>query len=177
MSRGSARGGKAGLAAAIAALALFAAGCGDAQPAPEAGLGAAPVPKGDFAKLLRECEVVTSGDLAEITGAPDFIRTFNGAICRWDRVDQSATVTLNWFEHGSMRVEKDTAERLGYVVENEKLGGSVVYVERDPADPSSCGVTARAADQGIIGWWVQGSVADPCGAALDLAALSLNRAF
>ena len=76
-----------------------------------------------------------------------------------------------------MRVEKDTAERLGYEVENEKLGGSIVYVDRVPGDPSSCGVTARASDQGIIGWWVQGSVADPCQAALDLAALSLNRAF
>lgn len=165
------------VAVALSVLALVATGCAGAEPAPEAGLADGPGQGQDFAKLLRECEVVTPGELADITGAPDFIRTFNGAICRWNRVDRSGVVTLNWFEHGSMRVEKDTAERLGYEVENEKLGGSVVYVERDPADPSSCGVTARAADQGIIGWWVQGSVADPCQAALDLAALSLNRAF
>ena len=151
------------------------AACGGAQPEPAGE--AAPAHTKDFTKLLRECEVVGPRDLTDITGVPDLGSTFTGAICRWSSMDGSAMVTLNWFEHGSMRVEKDTAERLGYEVENEKLGGSVVYVERPPGDPTSCGVTARASDQGIIGWWVQGSVADPCQAALDLAALSLNRAF
>lgn len=164
------------------ALAGLLAGCGATPAMPDAsapelaGPGSA-TPSQNLDKLLRECQVVDPLDLAEITGVPDLMSTFHGAICRWNSMDGAAMVTLNWFEHGSMRVEKDTAERLGFEVENEKLGGSVVYVERDPADASSCGVTARAADQGIIGWWVQGSVAEPCQAALDLAALSLNRAF
>ncbi|WP_024796104.1 DUF3558 domain-containing protein [Tomitella biformata] len=173
-TRGSLGAGSAALALAMLPLV---AGCVSASPTPDVNETAGPAHPRDFAKLLRECQVVEPLELADITGVPDLASTFSGAICRWNSTDGSAMVTLNWFEHGSMRVEKDTAERLGYEVENEKLGGSVVYVERDPNDQSSCGVTARASDQGIIGWWVQGSVADPCQAALDLAALSLNRAF
>lgn len=164
------------VAVALALLPL-AASCGSSQSDSGSGADASQADDKDFAKLLRECEVVEPADLAETTGVPDLTSTFTGAVCRWSNRDGSAMVTLNWFEHGSMRVEKDTAQRLGYEVENEKVYGSVVYVERDPGDPSSCGVTARASDQGILGWWVQGSVADPCQAALDLAALSLNRAF
>lgn len=162
-------------AAVLAAAVGLVAGCSSA--APEAPSTAEAAPAKDFAKLLRECQVVDLSELVEITGIPDLRETFSGAICRWTNTANTAMVTLNWFENGSMRVEKDTAERLGYEVENQKLGGSVVYVERTPGDPTSCGVTAKASDQGVIGWWVQGSPSDPCQAALDLAALSLNRAF
>lgn len=160
---------------AAAAVALL-AGCSSAPTAPGPA-ASGPVHDKDFAKLLRECQVVDELELGDITGVFDLQESFSGAICRWSNGDNTAMVTLNWFENGSMRVEKDTAERLGYEVENQKLGGSTVYVERPPGDPTSCGVTAKASDQGIIGWWVQGSATEPCQAALDLAALSLNRAF
>lgn len=173
--------GRKAAVSAVAALALalplsLLAGCASTQ-SDDTEVDAGSADGKDFAKLFRECQVVESEQLADITGIPDLQSTFTGAICRWSNANDSAMVTLNWFEHGSMRVEKDTAQRLGYEVENQKVHGSVVYVERVPDDPSSCGVTARASDQGVIGWWVQGSVTDPCQAALDLADLSINRAF
>ena len=162
---------------AAAAALMVLAGCASAAPSPEAGGENAPGHSKDFAKLLRECLVVNQNDLATVTGEPDLVENFSGAICRWSNPGNTTAVTLNWFEHGSMKVEKDTAQRLGFEVENQKLDGSVVYVTTDPQNPSACGVTSKASDQGIIGWWVDGSAVDPCKAALDLTALSLNRAF
>jgi hypothetical protein len=51
---------------------------------------------------------------------------------------------------------------------------------RRPNDPDSCGVSASAADTGIVGWWINyrpgSGHPDPCAGAQKLVELTLNLA-
>ena len=178
-------------ATVLAVLAL--SGCAksiDGQPYPAGGAPAASstgnyVPDGDkpgreFRNLLRECDTVTNEEIAKATGEEDVERIFFGAICRWDLTGSQGTakVTFNWFENGSLEVERATLTKLKYLMTDVMVQGRRGIQEQRPDDPDSCGVTAGAPDSGILGWWVQyrpGSPhPDPCAAALKLAELSLN---
>lgn len=134
----------------------------------------------EFRNLLTECDAVTDQQIADAVQADFVNRGFFGAICRWDGSGPSGNIkiTFNWFETGSLEVERDTAAQLNYTTEDTTIEGRRAIVIRRPNDPESCGVTAGAPDQGIIGWWVQyrpGSAhPDPCPAATKLAELTLN---
>lgn len=133
-----------------------------------------------FTSLLTECDAVTDEQIAQAVGGNTIERGFFGAICRWDVSAPGGIVkvTFNWFETGALDVERTTAGRLGYTVEDVTVEGRRAILMRQPADPGACGVTAGAPDAGIIGWWVQyqpGSAhPDPCQAVLTLAKLTLN---
>lgn len=175
MRAGRARRGSAVLAAAAAA--LLVAGCssgsgaGESEPQERAA-------SAEYVRLLEECDIVSDERIAQIIGADAVRNHFHGAVCRWQVVgaDRDSTVTLNWFERGSMRTEKSAAQQMGYRVDNEKIGGAVVYVMRDPDDPQTCGATVRAPGAGVVGWWITGHP-DPCPAARGLAEATLSHSY
>lgn len=135
----------------------------------------------NFDKLLRECEVVKTEDIAKSTGAQDATGSFNGAVCMWDLsgTPGDGMATLNWYEMGSLPNEKANNDRLGYVTKDVNVQGRRSLQVQRPGDPDACGVMAPAADTGIIGWWLNyrpGGHPDPCDAAKKLAELTLNLA-
>ncbi len=132
-----------------------------------------------FDKLLLECQILAPAQIAQAVGGTSARSTFNGAICRWI-VDGPvlASVTFNWFEWGSMSVEKNTAQKLGYQTENIKVASQAAFTQRDPKRPAVCGVTARAPSRGVYTWWVEprsaAVPADPCAAPTKLMELLLS---
>jgi hypothetical protein len=173
--------------AAIAATALavaVAAGCGktvsgSAQPA-----GGSTSINTNFDKLLRECDVVAVDQIGAAVGnASDVEGSFNGAVCMWNVIDAPgglAMVTLNWYELGSLNNEKTNNDKLGYTTNNITVQGQRGLQTRRPNDPDSCGVSASAADTGIVGWWINyrpgSGHPDPCAGAQKLVELTLNLA-
>ncbi|QBJ95636.1 DUF3558 domain-containing protein [Rhodococcus sp. ABRD24] len=163
---------------------LLAAGCGST-------VAGTPIPVGafrsgaatEFTSLLSECDAVSDQRIAEAVGGDAIERGFFGAICRWSVEGASgpARVTFDWFEAGSLDVERATAERLGYAVAELTVEGRRAVLARQPKDPASCGISVGAPDSGVIGWWVQyqapGRHPDPCEAVTTLAKLasSLSR--
>ncbi|AZG48224.1 DUF3558 domain-containing protein [Gordonia insulae] len=132
-----------------------------------------------FDKLLLECEVLSSAQIAEVVGGTAARGTFNGAICRWIvEGATTASVTFNWFEWGNPTVEKETAKKLGYETENIKIASQAAFTQRDPKRPAVCGVTARAPSRGVYTWWVEprssAVAADPCAAPIKLMELLLT---
>ncbi|MEU4598717.1 DUF3558 domain-containing protein [Nocardia sp. NPDC023988] len=179
------------IATAAAALLLTAtlAGCGgtidgNARPAPEDERGGGEKVNTNFDNLLRECEVVDIAKIGEIVGNAQMVETsFSGAVCMWDIDDApggSAMATLNWYEMGTLNNEKTTNEKLGYLTGDITVQGRRALQVRRPGDNDSCGVTAPAADVGVIGWWINyrpGSAhPDPCAGAQKLVELTLDLA-
>lgn len=172
----------AGILRVVVAVSLTAGltACGSAIEGTAVREGAGSPRSQEFASLLTECDAVTNEQIAQTVGGDAIERGFFGAICRWDVSAPGGIVkvTFNWFETGTMDVERTTADRLGYTVEDTTVEGRRAILVRQPADPGACGVTAGAPDAGIIGWWVQyqpGSAhPDPCEAVLTLAKLTLN---
>ncbi|MFE6919924.1 DUF3558 domain-containing protein [Nocardia sp. NPDC057663] len=175
--------------AATAALMLTAAlaGCaekvqGNAQPLGSGGGGE--TINTDFDKLLRECDVVASDKIGEIVGNATYVNdSFSGAVCMWDIEDApggGAMATLNWYEMGTLNNEKTTNDKLGYLTGDITVQGRRALQVRRPGDNDSCGVTAPAADVGVVGWWINykpGSAhPDPCAAAQKLVELTLDLA-
>ncbi|MFD3743722.1 DUF3558 domain-containing protein [Nocardia sp. NPDC058633] len=183
--------GKRRFGAAVLALASVAvlAGCGQTVPGRAApvgeggGSGSGPV-NVDFDKLLRECEVLTETQMGQAVGTDaSFIASFVGAVCMWDVPDApggGAKLTLNWYENGSLNVERQTYQKLGYTSAITSIQGASALEIRRPGDSDSCGVSAKAADAGVVGWWINyraGSAhPDPCPVAAKLVELTLNRA-
>ncbi|WP_430333812.1 DUF3558 domain-containing protein [Rhodococcus sp. ACT016] len=165
-------------AAVVGVLAL--SGCG-------ATVGGTPVPEGAtapgsssaYAALLTECDAVEPEQIADAVGGGAIERGFFGAICRWS-VDGPAgptRVTFNWFETGTLDVERETSQRLGYAVEDTTVDGRRAVLSRPPGDPGACGIAAGSPVSGVIGWWVQyrsGGHPDPCEAAATLVKLTLH---
>lgn len=132
--------------------------------------------------VLRECELVTPEQIAAAVGGDTLDHTFLGAICRWDVTGPSGAVriTFNWFENGSLDVERDTNQRLGYTVSDVTIGGRSAIRLAQPGVPSSCGAAGVAPSRGVIGWWVHyrpDAAADACAAADKLLELSFNRSI
>ncbi|MBF6369543.1 DUF3558 domain-containing protein [Nocardia puris] len=178
------RARRAALAAAMLALAATAAGCGQTIEGSAYPVGGSQPVNTNFDKLLRECEVVEPAQIGKAVGdARDVQGSFNGAICMWDVSDAPgglAMVTLNWYEIGSLSNEKITNDKLGYTSESIQVQGRRALQTRRPDDPDSCGVSASAADTGVIGWWINyragSSHPDPCVGAKQLVELTLNLA-
>ncbi|MCP2277710.1 Protein of unknown function [Nocardia amikacinitolerans] len=172
------------LAATAAALALTMTGCGKTIEGEAFPAGGSQQINTNFDKLLRECEVVEPTKIGKAVGDARFVQgSFNGAVCMWDVEDAPggrAMVTLNWYEIGSLNNEKATNDKLGYLSENTTVQSSRALQTRRPNDPDSCGVSASAADSGVVGWWINyraGSThPDPCAAAKQLVELTLNLA-
>ncbi|MEV6277705.1 DUF3558 domain-containing protein [Nocardia sp. NPDC051832] len=175
----------AGIALSALAVALT-AGCGQTVPGtayPAGGSGSGSI-NTNFDKLLRECEVVSQEKIGEAVGKSQIVQSsFNGAVCMWDVEDAPggvAMVTLAWYEVGSLNNEKANNDKLGYTSENITVEGSRGLQTRRPNDPDSCGVTASAADTGVVSWWINyrpgASHPDPCVGAKQLLELTLNRA-
>ena len=181
------------LLVAVACTALALTGCSTAVDGKAFPAGGSPttsggyVAEGDqpgrqFHNLLTECDTVTEDEISKAVGGETAERIFFGAICRWDITGANGTVkvTFNWFEDGSLEVERATLGKLKYVATDVTIQGRRAIQMQRPNDPDSCGVTAGAADSGIIGWWVQyrpGSAhPDPCAAATKLTELTLNLA-
>ncbi|WP_433758759.1 DUF3558 domain-containing protein [Nocardia sp. CA-135398] len=175
----------AAVAAAVLAVAMSAGGCGQTVKGsahPAGGSGTTTI-NTNFDKLLRECEVVGLDQIGAAVGNASVVSpSFNGAVCMWDVEDApggSAMVTLNWYEEGSLNNEKSTNDKLGYNTENITVQGRRGLKTTRPNDPDSCGVSAGAADTGIIGWWINyhpGGHPDPCAGAQKLVELTLNLA-
>ncbi|WP_433563383.1 DUF3558 domain-containing protein [Nocardia sp. CA-151230] len=179
-------------AVALSVLALTAAlgGCGKTVPGSAlpaggtTGTGGTSRINTNFDKLLRECQVVAQDDIAKSAGDNMYVEpSFNGAVCMWNLTGGTAgsgMVTLSWYELGSLNNEKQNNDRLKYVTNDITVQGRRSVETRRPNDPDSCGVSAPAADTGIVGWWVNyrsGSQhADPCDAARKLVELTLNLA-
>lgn len=172
---------------AVVSAAATAVGCGQTVPGTPAAVGAGGgegVVNMDFDKLLRECEVLTEKQMSEaIGGDVQFGDSFVGAVCMWDVFGApggGAKLTLNWYEHGSLNVERQTYQKLGYNSAITTIQGASAVEIRRPGDPDSCGVSAKAADAGVVGWWINyraGSAhPDPCPVAAKLVELTLNRA-
>ncbi|KKW63989.1 MULTISPECIES: DUF3558 domain-containing protein [Mycolicibacterium] len=172
-------------AAAIVALAGFSllAGCSQTVEgtAAKSGSGGA-APRNDdserqYPNLLKECDVLTEDILAETVGADplDIQSTFVGAVCRWQALNPSGLVDITrfWFEQGNLDNERQTAQRLGYRIEDRRVAGIQSIVMR-PDDPNgACGVASDAA--GVVGWWVnpQSPGINACEMALKLMELTL----
>ena len=175
-----------GLTATVLAVALTAGGCGQTVKGsahPAGGSGGGSTVNSNFDKLLRECDVVGLDQIGTAVGNATVVSpSFNGAVCMWDVEDApggSAMVTLNWYELGSLNNEKTNNDKLGYTTENITVEGRRGLQTKRPNDPDSCGVSAGAADTGIIGWWINyrpGSHPDPCAGAQKLVELTLNLA-
>ncbi|WWW20163.1 DUF3558 domain-containing protein [Nocardia vulneris] len=174
-------------AATVLAIAATATGCGQtiSGEAFPAGSGTGDPVNTKFDKLLRECEVVRLDQIADAVGAKEAFPqpSFYGAVCMWDvqgAPGGNAMVTLNWYEIGSLNNEKTTNDKLGYTTTNATIDGRRALEIRRPNDPDSCGVSAGAADQGVIGFWINyrpGSAhPDPCAGAKKLVELTLNLA-
>lgn len=167
-----------------AAVAILVAGVGGAGCGGTVAGTALPVGGGESVdtaqidKLLRECEVVTEQQIIDALGGNTYISdSFFGAVCMWDIGGGSGMLTLNWYENGSLRNEQETNDKLGYTSTKTTVQGTIALQVRRPNDPNSCGMTATAADSGVIGWWVNsapGATADPCAAAKKLLELTLN---
>ncbi|WP_280501426.1 DUF3558 domain-containing protein [Nocardia farcinica] len=179
--------GRAGRTLALCASLVLTAGaaaCGDTIEGSAHPAGGSQEINTDFDKLLRECEVVSPLEIGSALGGAQYVTgSFNGAVCMWDVEDAPgglAMVTLNWYEIGSLSNEKITADKLGYQHETVTVQGTRALQMRRPDDPDACGLTASAADTGVVGWWVnyrQGSShPDPCTAARTLLELTLNLA-
>ncbi|MBD0322624.1 MAG: DUF3558 domain-containing protein [Aldersonia sp.] len=174
------RRSRIGVVLAGAAVVATVAGCGKTIEGTALPAGASGGNHPEFTKLLTECDAVTDDQIAEAVQADAVERGFFGAICRWDGSGPSGRIkiTFNWFETGTLEVERSTNQQLGYQIDDITVEGRRALQLRRPNDPDSCGVTAGAPDQGVIGWWVQyrpGSAhPDPCAAAGELASLTLN---
>ncbi|MGW1743450.1 DUF3558 domain-containing protein [Nocardia sp. NPDC001965] len=167
---------RASVAAALLMTAVFGAGCGStvAGTAQPVG-GGESVDTAQIDKLLRECEVVTDQQIVDALGGNAYISdSFFGAVCMWDVGGGSGMLTLNWYENGSLRNEQATNDKLGYTSTKTTVQGTIALEVRRPNDPNSCGMTASAADSGVIGWWVNAGTPDPCAAAKKLLELTLN---
>ncbi|MFF3222221.1 DUF3558 domain-containing protein [Nocardia suismassiliense] len=170
--------------AAVSALAVTAAGCGQtvSGSAHPAGSGTGESVNTNFDKLLRECDIVSLNQVGDaVSQGAMAMQSFYGAVCMWDvQGSSSAMVTLNWYEIGSLNNEKTTNDKLGYLTNNITVQGRRGLETRRPNDPDSCGVSAGAADQGVIGFWINyrpGSAhPDPCAGAKKLVELTLNLA-
>ena len=155
------------------------AGCGSTIQGTPQPVGASGQ-HGDFQSLLHECDAVSDDQIAKTVGGDQINRGFFGAICRWNVSGPSGDihVTFNWFETGSLDIERSTDQKLKYSMKDVSIQGRRGIQAQPPNDPDSCGVTVGAPDSGIVGWWVQyrpGSAhPDPCGAATTLAELTLN---
>ncbi|MFQ6392495.1 DUF3558 domain-containing protein [Nocardia sp. KC 131] len=177
-----------GLVAVLAALgvAVSVSGCGATVPgsAHPAGSGTGSSVNTNFDKLLRECDVVSMDQIGSAVGDGAFASpSFYGAVCMWDVISApggSAMVTLNWYEVGSLNNEKTNNDKLGYLTNNITVQGQRALQTHRPNDPDSCGVSASAADTGVIGWWINyrpgSSHPDPCVGAQKLVELTLNLA-
>ncbi|WP_085999078.1 DUF3558 domain-containing protein [Nocardia higoensis] len=178
------RAGRALALCVLLAVAAGAAGCGRTIEGSAHPAGGSQEINTDFDKLLRECDVVTPVQIGDALGGAQFVTgSFNGAVCMWDVEDAPgglAMVTLNWYEIGSLNNEKATADKLGYVHETVTVQGTRALQMRRPNDADSCGLTASAADTGVVGWWVNYRAGsghpDPCTAAKTLLELTLNLA-
>lgn len=170
----------------IASVAVL-GGCGQTVPGTPAAVGSGGgggAVNVDFDKLLRECEVLTVEQMIQAVGeGSEFSDSFVGAVCMWDVTGApggSAKLTLNWYENGSLNVERQTYQRLGYESAITSIQGASAVEIRRPGDRDSCGVSAKAADAGVVGWWINyraGSAhPDPCPVAAKLVELTLNRA-
>ncbi|WP_067566912.1 DUF3558 domain-containing protein [Nocardia acidivorans] len=180
------RGGAAALAVLAAGTLLSGCGktvSGTALPAGGTTDGGGKI-NTNFDKLLRECEVVSTDDIGKTVGEGTYVSpSFNGAVCMWDLAGGTAgsgMVTLSWYEEGSLTNEKSNNDRLGYMTNDIAVQGRRSLETHRPNDPDSCGVSAPAADTGIVGWWVNyragSSHGDPCEAARKLVELTLNLA-
>ncbi|SIS14425.1 DUF3558 domain-containing protein [Williamsia sterculiae] len=170
----------------LALLALALTGCTrtvDGDPVAVGGSGGGQaqgnVDTDQFDRLLLECSLVKPEQIAQIVGGSGAESTFNGAICRWLVAGAvTADVTFNWFENGTMQVEKDTAKRLGYTTENVRVASQAAFTQRDPNRPAACAVTAKSPDRGIYTWWVEprttAATGDPCEAPTKLMELVLR---
>ncbi|WP_280396635.1 DUF3558 domain-containing protein [Nocardia carnea] len=168
------------LVVAVLLAAILGAGCGstvDGTALPAGGTAGGAV-NTEIDKLLRECDVITEQQIIDALGGNTFIRdSFFGAVCMWDIGGGAGMLTLNWYENGSLRNEQATNDKLGYTTTKTTVQGTIALEVRRPNDPNSCGMTASAADSGVIGWWVNsspGATADPCAAAKKLLELTLN---
>lgn len=182
IGRRTARGRRLHIVAMLAALlvaAVSVAGCGSTVQGTALPVGGGEsVDTAEIDKLLRECEVVTEDQIIDALGGNTYISdSFFGAVCMWDIGGGSGMLTLNWYENGSLRNEQATNDKLGYTSTKTTVQGTIALEVRRPNDPNSCGMTASAADSGVIGWWVNsapGATADPCAAAKKLLELTLN---
>ncbi len=173
------------VSAALLCAAVLAAGCGREIPGNAVPLGSGGgTVRPDFDKLLRECEVLTEEQMRAAIGKDvSFDETFVGAICMWDLIGApggNGLATLSWYENGSLNVERQTYTKLGYSSTIIQIQGASALEVRRPQDSDSCGVIAKAADAGVIGWWINyraGSAhPDPCPVAAKLVELTLDRA-
>lgn len=169
-----------------AVLLLVLTGCGRQIEGTAVPAGAYPDPGSTSGGIpddvLRECELVEPEQIAAAIGSDSLRHSFYGAICRWDADGPTGVVrvTFNWFENGSLDVERETNERLGYTVTDVTLGGRGALQLAQPDNPSSCGAAGVAPSRGVIGWWVHyrpGTSADACAAASKLLELSFNRSI
>ncbi|CAM2834659.1 DUF3558 domain-containing protein [Prescottella defluvii] len=167
--------------AAVLAPALVLAGCTSIVSGTPTPVGAGESGASSrFASLLTECDVVAPDRIAEAVGGGPVERGFFGAICRWTVGGPSGPVrvTFNWFETGSLDIERRTSEQLGYDVQDVSIEGRRAVLSRPPQDPGSCGISAGGPAGGVVGWWVQFRAAghpDPCDAAIELAKLTLTQ--
>ena len=163
---------------ALLVLTVCGVGCGstvDGTALPVGGGAAEAVDTSELDKLLRECDVVSQEQMLDALGGNTYISdSFFGAVCMWDIGAGSGMLTLNWYENGSLRNEQTTYDKLGYPTTKTTVQGTIALQIRRPDDPTACGMTASAADSGVIGWWVNGGTADPCAAATKLLELTLN---
>ncbi|KAA0017988.1 DUF3558 domain-containing protein [Antrihabitans cavernicola] len=170
------------LALAAVAVATMAAGCGSTIQGTALPEGSSTAIKdyGKYKDVLQECDAVADDLIAKTVGGDSIERGFFGAICRWDVAGPAGNtkVTFNWFESGSLQVERAATEKLQYAIKDIAIQGRKAFQSQPPNDPDSCGVTAGSPSSGIIGWWVQyrpgAAHPDPCQAAVKLAELTLN---
>lgn len=132
-----------------------------------------------FDRLTLECQVVSTDQVAKAVGGTSAEAVFFGANCRWlVSGPVTAYVTFNWFEWGTLNVEKDTDKKLGYLTENVTIASQAAFTVKDPKRPAVCGVTTRAPSRGVYTFWVEpvgsGSSDDPCAAPTKLMELLLN---
>ncbi|MDJ0392227.1 DUF3558 domain-containing protein [Rhodococcus sp. G-MC3] len=130
--------------------------------------------------LLTECDAVADDQIAATVGGDAIERGFFGAICRWDVAGPNGIVkvSFNWFENGSLGVERETNEKMMYTISDITVQGRKAIRSQPRDDPASCGVTAGSPESGIVGWWVQYLPSpghpDPCEAATTLMDLTIN---
>ncbi|MEO9327879.1 DUF3558 domain-containing protein [Gordonia aurantiaca] len=162
------------------------AGCArtvDGEALPVGGAaqsGTSDIDTDQFDRLLLECEVLPDETIARVVAGGGFAEpSFSGAICRWlvAGATDVVSVTFNWFEWGSVNVEKETAKKLGFTTENIKVASQSAFTQRSPDRPGVCGVTARAPSRGIFTWFVEPRSTppgDPCEAPIKLMELLLR---
>lgn len=171
----------AALIAILGVLAVVLAGCGgDDRPRDDV---ARDLPAGDeYENLLRECEVLQDPIIRDVVRGTSIQRGFYGAICRWVVSGNGVVdITYAWYEWGDFAFEKEISQELGFETENITLNvsGQTAFLQRDPARPRMCGVTAKAPGHGTATWWVEphGGSVDGCDAATQLMDLILTGAL